>query len=248
MDNKYIIEAKDLIKKFKNITAVDGISFRVKQGEVFAFLGPNGAGKSTAIKMFTTLLRPTSGSITLNGYNVLKQQKQARQSFGIVFQDPSVDDELTARENMKFHAVLYKVPARERKKKIKDLLDFVGLGEWADVVVKKFSGGMRRRLEIARGLLHFPEILFLDEPTLGLDPQTRAQIWDYIMDLNKKRGMTVFLTTHYIEEAEKMADRVAIIDHGRIIKEGSPAEIMKDAGSESLEGSFLTLTGRQIRE
>jgi ABC-2 type transport system ATP-binding protein len=227
---------------------VDNIDFRVKRGEIFAFLGPNGAGKSTAIKMLTTLLRPTSGSIMLNGYNVLKEQSRARESFGIVFQDPSVDEELTARENMEFHAVLYNVPGRGRKEKIKDLLEFVGLKEWRNVTVKKFSGGMKRRLEIARGLLHYPQVLFLDEPTLGLDPQTRAQMWKHLLKLNREKGMTVFLTTHYIEEAEQMADQVAIIDHGRIIEQGTPKQIMNNTNTNSLEGAFLALTGREIRE
>lgn len=245
----YIIKVKNLVKKFNDsVVAVDGINFQVKRGEVFAFLGPNGAGKSTSIKMLTTLLKPTQGEIILNGFNVLKEQNKARESFGIVFQDPSLDDELTARENMEFHAVLYGVDKKIRKQKIKDLLEFVGLSDWSRVVVKKFSGGMKRRLEIARGLLHYPEILFLDEPTLGLDPQTRSQIWEHIMKLNKEKKMTVFLTTHYIEEAEKMADQVAIIDHGKIIKRGTPKEIMKDTNSSSLEGSFLALTGRQIRD
>jgi ABC-2 type transport system ATP-binding protein len=215
---------------------------------VFAFLGPNGAGKTTAIKMITTLLKPTSGSITLNGYNVLKQQNKARSSLGVVFQDKSVDDELTARENMRFHAALYKIPKKEREKRIHDILEFIGLEEWADTPVKKFSGGMVRRLEIGRSFLHTPEVLFLDEPTLGLDSQTRAQIWDHILELNKKRQMTVFLTTHYIEEAEKMARRVAIIDHGKIIKIDTPENIIKATGTGSLEEAFLALTGRQIRE
>ncbi len=248
MEIDYIIEATNLTKKYNSITAVDGIDFCVKKGEVFAFLGPNGAGKSTAIKMLTTMLKPTSGKIKLNGYDVLKEQERARESFGIVFQDASVDEELTAFENMEIHAVLYGIPKKERRKKIDDLLNFVGLEEWRDVVTKKFSGGMRRRLEIARGLLHYPRVLFLDEPTLGLDPQTRTQIWEHIMKLNKEKKMTVFLTTHYIEEAEKMADQVAVIDHGKIIKTGTPSEIIKDTKSESLEGAFLALTGRQIRE
>jgi ABC-2 type transport system ATP-binding protein len=248
MDSDYIIEVRNLVKKFDSITAVDDISFKVKRGEVFAFLGPNGAGKSTTIKILTTLLNPTKGTISLNGFDVLKEKNKVRDSFGIVFQEASVDEELTARENMEFHAVLYKIPKQERKEKIDTLLKFIGLDEWGDVFVKKFSGGMKRRLEIARGLLHHPKVLFLDEPSLGLDPQTRTQIWEHIMKLNKERQMTVFLTTHYIEEAEKMADRVAIIDHGKIIKRGTPEEIMKDTGSDSLEGAFLALTGRQIRE
>lgn len=248
MSDDYIIEVKNLVKKFDSTVAVNDISFKVKRGEVFAFLGPNGAGKSTTIKMLTTLLNPTSGKISLNGFDAIKEKNKVRDSFGIVFQEASVDEELTAKENMEFHAVLYKIPKAERKEKIDRLLKFVGLEEWRDVFVKKFSGGMKRRLEIARGLLHHPKVLFLDEPSLGLDPQTRTQIWEHIMKLNKERQMTVFLTTHYIEEAEKMADRVAVIDHGKIIKRGTPEEIMKDTNSNSLEGAFLALTGRQIRE
>jgi ABC-2 type transport system ATP-binding protein len=248
MENDCIIKVENLVKKFDDLTAVDGVDFCVKEGDIFAFLGPNGAGKSTSIKLLTTLLRPTSGKITLNGYDVLKQQGKARESFGIVFQDFSLDDELTARENMLFHAALYKIPRKEANAKVSDLLDFMGLKERENEVVKKFSGGMKRRLEIARGLLHHPKILFLDEPTLGLDPQTRTQIWEHIMKLNNDKKMTVFLTTHYIEEAEKMADKVAIIDHGGIIICGSSEEIKRSVGAESLEKAFLKLTGREIRD
>lgn len=243
-----IIEVKNLSKKFDSFVAVNNVSFRVKKGEVFAFLGPNGAGKTTVIKMLTTLLRPTSGKISLNGFDVLKQKDKARGSFGIVFQEPSLDEELTAKENMDFHAVLYGVNKKERREKTEELLKFVGLKEWGDVLVKKFSGGMRRRLEIARGLLHHPKVLFLDEPTLGLDPQTRTQIWEGIIKLNRDKNMSVFLTTHYIEEAEKMADQVAVIDRGEIIKQGTPREIMAATDSDSLEGAFLSLTGRHIRD
>jgi ABC-2 type transport system ATP-binding protein len=198
--------------------------------------------------MLTTLLKPTSGKIKLNGYDVLTRQGEVRKSFGIVFQDPSLDDELTAKENMLFHAALYGICRKERIAKVDKMLNFVGLKDEENKLVKKFSGGMKRRLEIARGLLHHPEVLFLDEPTLGLDPQTRTRIWDYIKKLNKERKMTVFLTTHYIEEAEKMADRVAVIDHGKIIACGTPEEINKSVGAQSLEKSFLELTGREIRD
>lgn len=243
-----IIRVKNLTKKFNKVTAVNDIDFCVKSGEVFAFLGPNGAGKTTAIKMLTTLLRPTSGTIRVNGFDPVKEQAKARSSFGIVFQDQSIDEELTAKENMQFHAVLYRVPKKQRAKSIEEMIKFVGLWKRRNHLVRDFSGGMKRRLEIARGLLHTPEILFLDEPTLGLDPQTRAQIWQKIMSLNKERNMTVFLTTHYIEEADKMADKVAVIDNGKIIKTGSVPQIKKETGTDSLEDAFLKLTGKKIRD
>ncbi len=243
-----IISVKSLTKKFKDFVAVDDISFSVKKGEIFAFLGPNGAGKSTTIKMLTTLLAPTSGEITLNGFNPLHDQEKVRNSFGIVFQDPSLDDELTAFENMQLHAVLYKVPSKDRNKKIEELLKFVDLWDRKNDLVRIFSGGMRRRLEIARGLLHQPAILFLDEPTLGLDPQTRNHMWEFILNMNKKSGMSVFFSTHYMEEAEKMADRIAIIDHGKIIATGTPKELMEQTKTKSLEEAFLSLTGATIRD
>jgi len=247
-EEKNIIEAKNLVKKFGDFTAVDNISFNVREGEIFAFLGPNGAGKTTTIKMLTTLLHPTSGQIKVNGYSPIKETDKVRHSFGIVFQDPSLDDELTAYENMEFHAIFYGVKEELRKERIKSLLNLVELWERRNEQVKHFSGGMKRRLEIARGLIHHPKILFLDEPTIGLDPQTRNFLWKYIKEMNKKENMTVFLTTHYMEEAEKISDRVAIIDHGRIIKIGSPAQIKKQTKSSSLEDAFLKLTGHIIRE
>jgi len=243
-----IIEVKSLIKKFQTLTAVDDISFFVTKGEIFAFLGPNGAGKSTTIKILTTLLRPTSGKVMLNGFDPLHDQDQVRKSFGIVFQDPSLDDELTAYENMEFHGVLYSVEKNLRERRIKELLDIVELWERKNDLVKTFSGGMRRRLEIARGLLHHPKIFFLDEPTLGLDPQTRNQIWKYILNLNKKEGITVFFTTHYMEEAEKVANRIAIIDHGKIIIQGTADELKVKTNKQSLEEAFLELTGHAIRD
>jgi ABC-2 type transport system ATP-binding protein len=228
--------------------AVNDISFEVEHGEVFAFLGPNGAGKSTTIKMLTTLLIPTSGKILVNGHDPVTQQDEVRKSFGIVFQDPSLDDELTAYENMDFHAILYRVPRRSRRQQIEELLRFVQLWERRDSLVKTFSGGMKRRLEIARGLLHHPTILFLDEPTLGLDPQTRNLIWEHIHDMNKQEGVTVFFTTHYMEEAARIAERVAIIDHGRIMATGTTDELKKQTNTQSLEDAFLAITGRAIRE
>ncbi len=243
-----MIEVKNLVKKFGNITAVDNISFNVKRGEIFAFLGPNGAGKTTTIKILTTLLVPTSGEIRINGFLTNNQKDEVRRSFGIVFQDESLDEELTAYENMEFHAILYGVKKELRKKRIEELLKLVELWERKDDLVKHFSGGMKRRLEIARGLIHHPKVLFLDEPTLGLDPQTRNFLWGYIKRLNKEEEMTVFLTTHYMEEADKISNRIAIIDKGKIIMIGTPEEIKNGTNSNSLEKSFLELTGKSIRE
>ncbi len=243
-----MIKVKNLTKTFGSLKAVDDISFAVAQGEIFAFLGPNGAGKTTTIKMLTTLLAPTSGNITLNGHNPAQDSHAVRRSFGIVFQDPSLDDELTALENMELHGVLYSVPKALRQARTTELLAMVELTERKDDMVKTFSGGMRRRLEIARGLLHHPKILFLDEPTLGLDPQTRNHMWAYIQNLNKKEGVTVFFTTHYMEEAERVAARVAIIDHGHIIAEGTPAALKERTKTASLEQAFLALTGHEVRE
>jgi ABC-2 type transport system ATP-binding protein len=243
-----IIDVKNLVKKFGELTAVNGVTFSVKQKEMFAFLGPNGAGKTTTIKMLTTLLHPTSGEIRINGFSPNEQQDEARKSFGIVFQDPSLDDELTAYENMEFHAVFYGVSKDVRKQRIEHLLKFVELWDRKDDLVRTFSGGMKRRLEIARGLIHHPKILFLDEPTLGLDPQTRNHMWEYIKELNEKEEMTVFLTTHYMEEAEKIADRIAVIDHGKIIGQGTSNELKKLTKTKSLEEAFLKLTGHSIRD
>jgi len=243
-----MIIASDLTKKFGEFTAVDGVSFNVGEGEIFAFLGPNGAGKSTTIKMLTTLLAPTAGRIEINGYDPLREQDKVRRSFGIVFQDPSLDEELTAYENMQFHAVLYSVPAATRKERIRQLLDFVELWDKRNELVKNFSGGMKRRLEIARGFLHHPRIIFLDEPTLGLDPQTRNHMWNYIKDLNRTEKTTVFFTTHYMDEAERVAQRIAIIDHGKILVTGSPEELKRQTGTGSLEDAFLKLTGHGLRE
>lgn len=243
-----IIQVSHLVKKFGDFTAVDDISFDVKPGEIFAFLGPNGAGKSTTIKMLTTLLHPTSGTIMLNGASPVENPDAVRRSFGIVFQDPSLDDELTAKENMEFHGVLYGVPTKLRRERIEQLLKFVGLWDRRDSLIKEFSGGMKRRLEIARGLLHHPKVIFLDEPTLGLDPQTRNHMWSYLQDLNKSEGITVFFTTHYMEEAARIAQRIAIVDHGKIVASGNAQELMTQTGTGSLEDAFLKLTGNVIRE
>lgn len=242
-----IITVKNLVKKFKDFTAVDNVSFEVSQGGIFAFLGPNGAGKTTTIKILTTLLHPTSGEIRINGVNPLTNSDDVRHAFGIVFQDASLDDDLTALENMELHGMLYKVPAATRTQRIEYLLNLVGLTERKNDYVKTFSGGMKRRLEIARSLVHHPKILFLDEPTLGLDPQTRNHMWDYVKKLNKEEGMTVFFTTHYMNEAEKNANNVAIIDQGKIIKIGTPEKIKEETKTKDLESAFLKLTGHAIR-
>lgn len=243
-----IIQVTDLVKKYGGLTAVDNISFTVRTGEIFAFLGPNGAGKTTTIKMLTTLLKPTQGHILLNGHDPVRKQREVRRSFGIVFQDPSLDNELTAYENMVFHAVLYSIPKKIWQGRIKELLELVQLWDRRNDQVKKYSGGMKRRLEIARGLLHLPKILFLDEPTLGLDPQTRNLLWEHIRALNEKEHITVFFTTHIMEEAERVADTVAVIDHGKIIAWGSARELEEQTGTDSLEEAFLALTGKAIRE
>ncbi len=243
-----VIKVKNLTKKFDDFTAVDHISFDVAEGEIFAFLGPNGAGKSTTIKMLTTLLTPSEGTIELNGHDPVNDSNAVRHSIGVIFQDPSVDDELTAFENMEFHGVLYGLSRKERRKRIKELMEFVELWDRKDSLVKEFSGGMKRRLEIARGLLHHPKVLFLDEPTLGLDPQTRNHMWSYLQELNKTKKMTVFFTTHYMEEADRVAKRIAVIDHGKIIASGSSAELKAQTRTEYLEDAFLALTGKEIRE
>jgi ABC-2 type transport system ATP-binding protein len=243
-----VIHVRNLVKTFGQFEAVRDISFDVREGEIFAFLGPNGAGKTTTIKMLTTLLRPTSGTVELDGLDPTRSPDEVRKRFGIVFQDPTLDDELTARENLDFHGVLYKVPRKVRAERIERLLKLFDLWERRDSRVKTFSGGMRRRLEIARGLLHTPKILFLDEPTLGLDPQTRNQLWTHVGSLNETERVTVFLTTHIMEEADRVAHRIAVIDHGRIVAQGTPAELKANTGSQTLEGAFLALTGTTIRE
>lgn len=247
MQTEPIIEVKNLVKKYGDLSAVDDISFTVNKGEVFAFLGPNGAGKTTTIKMLTTLLTPTSGEAKLSGFDITKNPTQTRQSFGIVFQDPSLDNELTTYENMQYHAVLYAVPQEKTRARIEELLKLVELWDRRDDYVKNFSGGMKRRLEIARGLLHHPKVFFLDEPTIGLDPQTRNHMWTYIKELNRKEGVTVFLTTHYMEEAEKVAGRIAVIDHGKIVAQGTAEELKKQTNTRTLEEAFLELTGKTIR-
>ena len=243
-----MIRVQNLVKTYGNFTAVADISFSVEAGEIFAFLGPNGAGKTTTIKVLTTLLKPTSGKVEIDGLDPALHQNEVRARFGIVFQDPSLDDELTAYENKDIHGALYRVPRQTRATRIERLLKLFELWDRRNDRAKFFSGGMRRRLEIARGLLHTPKILFLDEPTLGLDPQTRNQLWTHVRKLNVEEHVTVFLTTHYMEEAERVADRIAIIDHGRIVAQGSPEELKRQTGAATLEEAFLGLTGSSIRE
>jgi ABC-2 type transport system ATP-binding protein len=243
-----MISVENLTKHFGEVKAVTDVTFDVQPGEIFAFLGPNGAGKTTTIQMLTTLLRPTSGKIAVDGIDPVVQPLEVRRRFGIVFQDPSLDGELTAYENMDLHGVLYHVPRRVRAERIEQLLMLFELWDRRKSLVKTFSGGMRRRLEIARGLLHTPKILFLDEPTLGLDPQSRNQLWTHVKHLNETEGVTVFLTTHYMEEAERTARRVAIIDHGRIVAQGTTQELRDQTGADSLEAAFLKLTGTTIRD
>jgi ABC-2 type transport system ATP-binding protein len=243
-----MIRVQHLVKKFGDFTAVDNISFEVAPGEIFAFLGPNGAGKTTTIKMLTTLLAPTSGTLEIDGLDPARHQHEVRTRFGIVFQDPSLDQDLTAWENLDLHGVLYHVPRKVRRERAETLLKLFELWDRKDSPVKQFSGGMKRRLEIARGFLHTPKILFLDEPTLGLDPQSRNQLWTHVKNLNQREGVTVFLTTHYMDEADRVAQRIAVIDHGRIVATGSPSELKAQTSKESLEEAFLALTGTAIRD
>src|SRR5262245_33000098 len=243
-----MIHVENLVKTFGTVKAVDGISFDVGLGEIFAFLGPNGAGKTTTIQMLTTLLTPTNGTIAIDGLDPRTHPHEVRRRFGIVFQDPSLDGELTAYENMELHGVLYHVPRKTRVERIERLLRTFELWDRRDTVVKQFSGGMKRRLEIARGLLHTPKILFLDEPTLGLDPQSRNQLWTQVKHLNDTERVTVFLTTHYMDEADRVAHRIAIIDHGKIIAQGTAQALKAQTGTESLEQAFLALTGSTIRD
>ncbi|MBI5370171.1 ATP-binding cassette domain-containing protein [Candidatus Uhrbacteria bacterium] len=226
-----MIEVKNLSKRFGDLEAVKGIFFEVAQGEIFGFLGPNGAGKSTSISMLATILSPTSGDAFVNGQSVLHNRNGVRASIGLVFQDPSLDDRLTAMENLRFHAQLYGVPKSEFKKRAQEVLELVDLSDRAQDLIRTFSGGMKRRLEIARGLIHYPRVLFLDEPTIGLDPQTRSHLWEYILRLKREKGMTIFMTTHYMNEAE-YCDRIAIIDQGTIVALDTPAALKKRLGGD----------------
>lgn len=231
-ENKYAVTTTKLTKQFGSLTAVDCIDISIGRGEVFGLLGPNGAGKTTTISMLATLLKPTSGKAYVDGYDITAQKVAVRSSIGLVFQDPSSDEELTAEENMDFHGRLYSVPKSVRKKRIPELLSMVDLADRSGDRVKTFSGGMKRRLEIARGFLHHPAVLFLDEPTSGLDPQTRRRIWEHIQMLNSERDVTVLLTTHSMEEADFLCGRIAIMDHGKIIALGSPGELKNGLGGD----------------
>jgi ABC-2 type transport system ATP-binding protein len=229
---EFSIETKDLVKKFKDLVAVDHLNLQIKEGEVFGLLGPNGAGKTTTLMMLTTLIHPTEGSAAVNGFDIIKQADKVRKSIGIVFQDPSSDDTLTGYENLKLHALLYGIPGDVIEEKITEVLRLVDLEDRKKELVKNYSGGMRRRLEIARGLMHQPAVLFLDEPTLGLDPQTREHIWTYIKKLTNETKMTIILTTHYMDEADLLCNRVAIIDHGKIVALDTPGNLKKIIGGD----------------
>jgi ABC-2 type transport system ATP-binding protein len=231
-----IIETFKLTKTFNGLTAVDQLDINVESGEIFALLGPNGAGKTTTISMLCTILKPTSGTAKVNGFDIVKGSMQVRKSIGIVFQDPSIDDRLTGRENLFMHANLYGVPAGEQKNRIDRVLKLVELEDRADDLMRTYSGGMRRRLELARGLIHYPKVLFLDEPTLGLDPQTRDHVWKYIRELKETHEITVVLTTHYMDEADRLSDRIAIMDYSRIIALDTPAKL-----KETLEGDVVII-------
>jgi len=243
------IQVNNLVKKFNGFEAVKGVSFNVREGETFGFLGPNGAGKTTTINMLVTIVRPTSGSATLNGFDVSSNPAQVRQSIGIVFQDPSLDERLTAMDNLQFHGLIYNVDKETRNKNIANMLEMMKLSERKNDIVRTFSGGMKRRLEIARGLIHEPKVLFLDEPTLGLDPQTRNYIWTYISRLKERTGLTIFLTTHYMDEAEN-CDRIAIIDNGEIIALDTPENLKKMVGENiiTLHTEDNNAAGSEIRE
>ena len=227
-----IIETKNLTKKYNDLTAVDDLNLQIEEGEIFGLLGPNGAGKTTTLLMLTTLNPPTSGTALINTFDIVRQPDKVRKSIGIVFQDPSSDEILTGYENLKLHGWLYDMPDKLREERIKEVLELVDLTDRKNDRVKKYSGGMRRRLELARGLMHHPKILFLDEPTLGLDPQSRDYIWKYILRLAKEKKITIIITTHYMDEADKLCNRLAIIDHGKIVVMGAPKDLKKELGGD----------------
>jgi len=232
MEKELAIKVENLVKKFNGFTAVDNISFSVDKGEVFGLLGPNGAGKTTTINVLSTMLGATSGYTELAGYDVSKHKNEVRRSIGVVFQDPALESKLTGRENLEFHSMMYGLGKKDRDERIDEVLDLVELADKAGLLVEKYSGGMKRRLEIARGLIHRPKVLFLDEPTLGLDTQTRRHIWDYVKKLNKEIGTTIILTTHYMEEADYLCDRIAIIDHGKIVALDTPEKLKEVLGGD----------------
>ncbi|AEJ39289.1 ABC-type multidrug transport system, ATPase component [Sulfobacillus acidophilus TPY] len=231
MADRILVE--NLVKRFGSVEAVRGVSFQVGAREVFGFLGPNGAGKTTTIKMLSTLLEPTSGHLSIDGVDVMRERQRVRQMIGLVFQEPTLDERLTGWENLLFHGLLYGLSAADTKRRADPLLDMVGLSDRAHSLVRTYSGGMKRRLELVRGLIHRPKVLFLDEPTVGLDPQTRAQVWDYIVRLKDTEDTTIFVTTHYLDEAER-CERVAIMDHGQIVALGTPEELKRRLGHEEI--------------
>jgi ABC-2 type transport system ATP-binding protein len=235
-----VIETIDLTRRFGELVAVDKLNIGVERGEIFGLLGPNGAGKTTTISMLCTILKPTSGTAKVNGFDIAKQATQVRKSIGIVFQDPSIDDRLTGKENLYMHANLYGVPPSEQRSRIEKVLNLVELEDRANDILRTYSSGMRRRLEIARGLIHYPKILFLDEPTIGLDPQTRDHIWVYIKELKETQEITIVLTTHYMEEADRLSDRVAIVDYGKIIALDTPTQLKK-----TMEGDVITIRAQE---
>ena len=238
-----VIETVDLTRRFGELTAVDRLNIAVEHGEIFGLIGPNGAGKTTTISMLCTILRPTSGKARIGGYDITRQANQVRRLIGIVFQDPSVDDRLTGRENLFMHANLYGVPPSDQKGRIDKVLKLVELEDRADDILRMYSSGMRRRLEIARGLIHYPKVLFLDEPTIGLDPQTRSHMWTYIKELKETHDITVVLTTHYMEEADRLSDRVAIVDYGKVVALGTPSQLKK-----ALQGDVITVTTKDAEK
>jgi len=237
------IQTHNLTKQYGNFKAVDNLNISVEPGEIFGLLGPNGAGKTTTVSMLCTILKPTSGTATINGYDLIKEPHKVRQSIGIVFQDPSIDDRLTARENLIMHANLYGVPASEQRDRVNRILKLVELEDRADDLLRTYSGGMRRRLELGRGLIHHPHVLFLDEPTVGLDPQTRDHIWRYIRELKEAHDTTVVLTTHYMDEADRLSDRIAIMDHGQIVVLDTPQKL-----KETLEGDLVIVRTNNVEK
>ncbi|HLN88911.1 MAG TPA: ATP-binding cassette domain-containing protein [Candidatus Binatia bacterium] len=237
----HAIVTHQLTKAYNSLKAVDTLDIAVEPGEIFGLLGPNGAGKTTVISMLCTILKPTSGTAIVNGFDIVRDPNKVRKSIGIVFQEPSVDDRLTGRENLYMHANLYGVPASEQKERIDRILKLVELDDRADDLLRTYSGGMRRRLELGRGLIHYPKVLFLDEPTVGLDPQTRDHIWKYIKELKRAHDITVVLTTHYMDEADRLSDRIAIMDHGKIVVLDTPPKL-----KETLEGDVAVVRADKI--
>jgi len=242
------IRVENLTKAFNGLKAVDAISFTVRTGELFGLLGPNGAGKTTTINMLSTLLKPSSGQAEVAGFDISRSKDDVRKSIGVVFQEMALDPKLTGREHLEFHAMMYGMPKVPRRQRIKEVLDLVELSEKAKVLVENYSGGMKRRLEIARGLIHRPKVLFLDEPTLGLDAQTRRLIWDYIKRLNKEANVTIILTTHYMEEADFLCERIAIVDYGKIVASGSPEKLKDVLGGDVVSLEVEGESGNLMKE